>query len=324
MAAAEPGKTRTVADIMSRPVVDGEPARQGGRGRRHHARAPRRVGRRRRRAPARRASSPSATSCGSPPPVATPAPRSCSEWMTADPDSVAPDVDVVAAFASLSEHGYRHIPVVDARRARRHRVDARPDAHRADPAGRAPRARDPARARGRGRRRDRRSATCAASRASTTTASTPPSTSPRQRSLEDVWHLMFEGTLPSLAERAAFAAEVAPLRAIPAPVPRVLPAIARLGASAPPLDMLRTTRLAARRGPRLPAVARRRRRRAAGTTRCASARSCPRCSPRSTGSSTGSSRSSPDPELAYAANYLYMLTRRRCPSPTTPAPSSST
>ena len=36
-----------------------------------------------------------------------------SEWMTEAPDVVAPDVDVIAAFASLAEHGYRHIPVVD-------------------------------------------------------------------------------------------------------------------------------------------------------------------------------------------------------------------
>jgi CBS domain-containing protein len=35
------------------------------------------------------------------------------EWMTADPNCVGPDVDATAAFASLAEHGYRHIPVVD-------------------------------------------------------------------------------------------------------------------------------------------------------------------------------------------------------------------
>ena len=35
------------------------------------------------------------------------------EWMTESPDTVALDVDVIAAFASLAEHGYRHIPVVD-------------------------------------------------------------------------------------------------------------------------------------------------------------------------------------------------------------------
>jgi CBS domain-containing protein len=33
--------------------------------------------------------------------------------MTPNPDSVAPGVPAAEAFASLSEHGYRHIPVVD-------------------------------------------------------------------------------------------------------------------------------------------------------------------------------------------------------------------
>ena len=36
-----------------------------------------------------------------------------SEWMTADPDTVGPDIEARAAFATLSEHGYRHIPVVE-------------------------------------------------------------------------------------------------------------------------------------------------------------------------------------------------------------------
>ena len=36
-----------------------------------------------------------------------------SEWMTAEPDVVTPGSDVVAAFASFVEHGYRHVPVVD-------------------------------------------------------------------------------------------------------------------------------------------------------------------------------------------------------------------
>src|SRR5262249_47317111 len=36
-----------------------------------------------------------------------------SDWMTPDPDAVSSDVEVTTAFASLAEHGYRHIPVVD-------------------------------------------------------------------------------------------------------------------------------------------------------------------------------------------------------------------
>jgi len=62
-----------------------------------------------------------------------------------------------------------------------------------------------------------------------------------KRTLEDVWYLLFEGELPSLARRDAFIAELAPLREIPAEVHDVLPLVAALGgADAPPLDMLRT------------------------------------------------------------------------------------
>src|SRR4029077_20197061 len=36
-----------------------------------------------------------------------------SEWMTGDPDTIGPGIEARAAFALLSEHGSRHIPVVD-------------------------------------------------------------------------------------------------------------------------------------------------------------------------------------------------------------------
>ena len=36
-----------------------------------------------------------------------------SEWMTGDPDTIGPDVEARAAFSTLAEHGYRHIPVVE-------------------------------------------------------------------------------------------------------------------------------------------------------------------------------------------------------------------
>ncbi len=38
------------------------------------------------------------------------------EWMTGSPDTVAPGVSVQEAYDSLAAHGYRHIPVVDADR----------------------------------------------------------------------------------------------------------------------------------------------------------------------------------------------------------------
>ncbi|MGD9703227.1 MAG: citrate/2-methylcitrate synthase [Acidimicrobiia bacterium] len=48
----------------------------------------------------------------------------------------------------------------------------------------------------------------------------------RHRSFEDVWHLMFEGRLPTPSERERFVAEAASLRTLPAAVAETLPAIA--------------------------------------------------------------------------------------------------
>jgi CBS domain-containing protein len=36
------------------------------------------------------------------------------EWMTPDPDVVEPGLSVQEALVTLDEHGYRHVPVVDA------------------------------------------------------------------------------------------------------------------------------------------------------------------------------------------------------------------
>lgn len=60
-----------------------------------------------------------------------------------------------------------------------------------------------------------------------------------QRSFEDVWQLLVDGALPDQGGRAAFAAELAPLRQLPPEVAAALPAIAAAG-SAGPLDALRT------------------------------------------------------------------------------------
>ncbi|MEV7469030.1 citrate synthase/methylcitrate synthase [Streptomyces kronopolitis] len=60
------------------------------------------------------------------------------------------------------------------------------------------------------------------------------------RSFEDVWHLMFHGELPDAAQLAAFRAETAALRAVPAAVREALPALARAGVRSGPLAGLRT------------------------------------------------------------------------------------
>src|SRR2546429_570712 len=59
-----------------------------------------------------------------------------------------------------------------------------------------------------------------------------------KRRLEDVWFLLFDGHLPSRAERDAFLREVAPRRRIPDGVRPVLPAIA--AASSSVMEGLRT------------------------------------------------------------------------------------
>ncbi|MGW6201443.1 citrate/2-methylcitrate synthase [Kribbella sp. NPDC055110] len=72
----------------------------------------------------------------------------------------------------------------------------------------------------------------------------------KSKTLEDVWYLMFEGHLPTAAERDRFIAEIAPLRVLPDEVGAVLPAIATAGTTFNPLAGLRTalSLLAAVRG----------------------------------------------------------------------------
>src|SRR5882757_332135 len=48
----------------------------------------------------------------------------------------------------------------------------------------------------------------------------------RERTVEDVWYLLYEGRLPDPRERAAFAAEIADLRHLPDQLRAVLPALA--------------------------------------------------------------------------------------------------
>jgi citrate synthase len=162
------------------------------------------------------------------------------DWMTPNPDSVGPDAEPVAAFASLSEHGYRHIPVVDgdtvvgivSMRDLMRIAQIQPAEHLAHEMPRG------------------LEGVVVAETAIGDVRGLEGFYHYRQynavelaekRTLEDVWYLMIEGELPTKAQRDAFQREVAPYREIPADVARELPDIARLGRNAPPLDMLRTT-----------------------------------------------------------------------------------
>lgn len=153
-------------------------------------------------------------------------------WMTPDPDTVTPEVGVAAAYERLGDKGYRHFPVVGD---------------------------------------DGLLVGVVSIRDLLEVASIQPVTHPGQieappglegvivaettvgdvrglegfyhyrqysaveladkRSLEDAWYLLFEGALPTGAQRQAFLDEVRPLRAIPAPVLDVLPAIAQHSSS---------------------------------------------------------------------------------------------
>jgi citrate synthase len=166
---------------------------------------------------------------------------SVSEWMTPNPDSVAPGVPAAEAFASLSEHGYRHIPVVDgtqlvglvSMRDLMRIAQVQPVER---PAAEVPKGLE------------------GVVVADTTIGDVRGLEGfyhyrqynaielAEKRTLEDVWHLLFEGELPSLRQRDDFIDEVKPWRTIPVEVKDLLPRVAALGGpDAPPLDMLRTT-----------------------------------------------------------------------------------
>lgn len=161
------------------------------------------------------------------------------EWMTPDPDTVETGEAAADAFQSLAERGYRHIPVVSSdgepvgivsmrdlmRVARIQPVEI--------PAAEVPKGLEGIAVAeteiGDVRGKEgffhyrQYSAVELAER----------------RTLEDVWHLLYEGGLPNKSERDAFVEEIRPLREIPKEVKELLPAIASLGDRFAPLEALR-------------------------------------------------------------------------------------
>jgi citrate synthase len=167
-------------------------------------------------------------------------------WMTSRPDVLGPDERADAAWASLTSHHYRHLPVVEGDRCVG--VVSLRDlmaVARIRPAGEA-------------------SGDVPAGLEGVVVAETTIGDVrgkegffhyrqysavelAEKRSLEDVWHLLFNGELPDAGAAAAFGAEVRRRRALPPGLRAVLPAICQSGA---PLDVLRTavSLLAAERG----------------------------------------------------------------------------
>jgi citrate synthase len=228
------------------------------------------------------------------------------DWMTPDPNTTTPDEDLTAAFTNLAGQPYRHLPVVEGgelvgiisirdltRLARIQPVD-KPDIE-------VPRGlkgvvvAETAIGDVRGQEGFYHYRQYSAIELN------------ERRPLEDVWHLMFAGELPSLAQRAAFLAETGPLRAIPPALAPILPAIARAGARFAPLDALRTaiSQLGSIEGfpPVLDIDA--------ATLRGQALRVCaltPTLLTTLYRLNQGLEPIAPHPALPYAANYLYMLT----------------
>lgn len=135
----------------------------------------------------------------------------------------------------------------------------------------------------------------------------------RTRGFEDVWHLLIHGELPDAA-RSAFARRTAALRRLPDEVRAALPAIAAATGSSGPLAGLRTALSLLGASSRFRPVydIDADRRRADTLAACAAVPTLLTALYRL---GQGLEPVEPRDDLAYAANYLYMLTgaeRTRC------------
>ncbi len=157
-------------------------------------------------------------------------------WMTVRPDVLGPDERVDAAWASLTSHRYRHLPVVEGGRcigvvSLRDLMGVARIRPAAETSGDVPPGLE------------------GVVVAETTIGDVRGQEGffhyrqysavdlAEKRSLEDVWHLLFRGDLPDAAASASFADEVRRRRAMPPGLGTLLPALSRRGA---PLDVLRT------------------------------------------------------------------------------------
>jgi citrate synthase len=157
-------------------------------------------------------------------------------WMTAQPDVLSPDEKVDAAWASLTAHHYRHLPVVEGEQlvgvvSLRDLMGVARIRPATETSGDVPAGLE------------------GVVVAETTVGDVRGLEGifhyrqysavdlAEQRSLEDAWHLLFKGELPDAAASQAFAEAVRERRILPPGLTALLPALSRQGA---PLDVLRT------------------------------------------------------------------------------------
>jgi citrate synthase len=161
-------------------------------------------------------------------------------WMVRDPDTVEPTAELDAALHRLSERGYRHIPVVDdgqlvglvSMRDLMKIAEVRPFGTLAVDVPKGLKG------------------VVVAETEIGDVRGTEGFYHYRQYSaielaekcsLEEVWHLLYEGRLPNSKELEAMESEIRSQRAIPAEIKELLPSIARIGKTFVPLEALRSS-----------------------------------------------------------------------------------
>jgi citrate synthase len=230
-----------------------------------------------------------------------------SEWMTENPDTIAPDADVDQAFAALNERGYRHMPVVedgklvgivtlrDLVRIAQIRPVEHPSLMDAPKGLEGVFVAETEIGDVRGQEgfyhyRQYNAVELA-----------------EKRSLEDVWYLLYYGKLPTKEERERFIKEKRQYREIPPKVKKLLPDLATAGDHFIPLDCLRTAvslvAYAQDFKPSLDIDAKELRHNALQITSV-----IPTLIMSLYRLNRGQEPIDPHPDLPYSANYLYMLT----------------
>ncbi|MBV8386709.1 MAG: citrate synthase [Acidimicrobiia bacterium] len=230
-----------------------------------------------------------------------------SEWMTEDPDTVEPDVGVDDAFHRLTEHGYRHMPVVkdgkllgivslrDLVRIAQIRPVEHPSLMEAPKGLEGVVVAETEIGDVRGQEgfyhyRQYNAVELA-----------------EKRTLEDVWFLLYYGHLPTKDELKKFIEEKRQYREVPEKVKALLPGIANAGDHFIPLDALRTAvslvAYAQDYKPSLDIDAKELRHNALQITSV-----IPTLIMSLYRLNKGQEPIDPNPDLPYSANYLYMLT----------------
>jgi citrate synthase len=224
-------------------------------------------------------------------------------WMTANPDTLGPEEEAGAAWASLTHHHYRHLPVVNdgelvgvvSIRDLFAIASLRPADEVAHDVPRG----------------------LEGVVVSETTVGDVRGLEgffhyrqysavelAQRRSLEDVWFLLFNGALPIAGQSSRFVEEITQLRALPPGLTALLPSLATQGS---PLDVLRTgvSLLGAELGWEATTDI------DAGTLKGQATRLCavvPTLLTSAYRIRAGLDALPPRPDLATAANYLWMLT----------------